>query len=246
LDIARQIAGVKVGSEPSEVPPTPTLTTYGLTVIETVDLLDVVVGDGYVGPAWDELQRRLVVRAFSDLERAIRSGAIYQRCARARVRIPRRPELQRYPYPDDIAAEAVEDCLDRFRTRILPEGQWDPDKGTSLEDFFVACCLPDVANRWRWHLRHLLEYSVPLEVVEEEKVRALPANLAPGPPEIVEDRALVTEAAAPMASADQTAFVLLAAGWRPEEIARALGIGRGALYARVSRARKAARTRRTP
>jgi hypothetical protein len=107
LDIARQIAGVKVGSEPSEVPPTPTLTTYGLTVIETVDLLDVVVGDGYVGPAWDELQRRLVVRAFSDLERAIRSGAIYQRCARARVRIPRRPELQRYPYPDDIAAEVV-------------------------------------------------------------------------------------------------------------------------------------------
>jgi DNA-directed RNA polymerase specialized sigma24 family protein len=214
--------------------------------METVELLDVVVGDGYVGAAWEELQRRLVVQAFPDLERAIRGGAIYSRCARAGVRIPRRAELQRHPYPEDIAAEAVEDCLDRFRTRVLPEGQWDPDQRTSLEDFFVACCLPNVANRWRWHLRRLPEYSVPFNVGGEEQVLALHVRPTADPGETVEDRDLVAEALAPMAPVDQTTFVLLAAGWSPEEIARALGIERGALYARMSRARITARTRRTP
>lgn len=210
----------------------------------TRELLDVVVATAYEGAPWDELQRRLVVRAFPDLEEAIRSGTIYGRCARARTPIGRRAELQRHPYPEDIAAEAVEDCLARFRSRVLPEGQWDPEGELSLEDFFTACCLPDVANRWRWHLRRLPDVVVSLSV-EDERVVPFPAATVPDPAETVLTHDFVAEALAPMASADQTAFVMLAAGWSSHEIARTLGIGRDALYARVSRARAAARARRT-
>lgn len=220
--------------------------TGGARAMATVELLDAAVGEGYAGPAWDELERRLVVRAFQDLQRPIESGTIYGRCARAGVRISRRSELQRHPYPQDIAAEAVEECLGRFRTRVLPEGQWDPDRGMTLEDFFAACCLRDVANRWRWHLRRLPEAVVPLYSVREEQVLAFPVDPSPDPAATVEKRDLVTKALAPMAPADQAVFAMLAAGWSANEIARALGIARNALYARISRARTAARARRIP
>jgi hypothetical protein len=245
FDVVRQILSVKVFAAAPVPPPTPLASAAGIRAMATVELLDVVVSGGYAGPAWQELARRLVSRAFPDLERAIGSGAIYGRCARVGVRIPRRVALQSHPYPEDIAAEAVEDCLDRFRTRVLPEGQWDPDQGSILEDFFAACCLLDVANRWRWHLRRLPDYSVPLEVVGEGQILTLPVGLAPDPAETVENRDLVSVALAPMAPADQIAFTLLADGWSPEEIARSLSIERGALYARMSRARTASRARRT-
>ncbi|MHB8296096.1 MAG: sigma factor-like helix-turn-helix DNA-binding protein [Acidimicrobiales bacterium] len=211
----------------------------------TADLLDLAVEAGYAGPAWAELERRLVVCSFPDLERAITSGTIYRRCARAGVRIQRRGELQAHPYPEDIAAEAVEDCLRRFRNTVLPGGQWDPARGVSLEDFFCICCLPDLANRWRWHLRRLPEAIVPLNAGGEDPILMLPVEPLGDPANTVEHRGLVAQALAPMKPADRSAFVLLSAGWTPEEIARTLGITRNTFDARISRARKTARTRRT-
>jgi DNA-directed RNA polymerase specialized sigma24 family protein len=246
-DLARQIESVKVISGATPVPqPCRSLTLAGILLTETPDLLDVVVRDGYAGAAWDELQQRLVRGSFRDLETAIRSGIIYRRCARAGVAIERRSALQVDPYPEDIAAEAVEDCLERFRTRVLPAGEWDPGKGSSLEEFFSICCLPDVANRWRWHLRHLPESSGQLDDETNGRIVSLAVDRAPGPAETLEARELVRQTLAPMKPADQSAFVLLAAGWSAEEIAQTFGIARNTLDARISRARKAARARRTP
>jgi len=123
--------------------------------LPTRELLELAVESGYTGPPWEELARRLIARALADLEQSIHSGSIYQRCRRVRLGIPQRRELQRRPLAGDIAAEAVEDCLERFKAQVLPRGEWDPDRGVSLEDFFAACCIPHVANRWRWHLRQL-------------------------------------------------------------------------------------------
>jgi DNA-directed RNA polymerase specialized sigma24 family protein len=228
-----------------EVQPPPTVTTASAIGMGTAELLDVAVEAGYDGPAWTELERRLVVRAFPNLERAIASGTIYHRCARAGVRIQRRADLQIHPYPEDIAAEAVEDCLRRFQNTVLPGGQWDPGQGTSLEDFFCVCCLPDVANRWRWHLRRLPEATVSLRTDGEDQILALPVEPVGDPADTVEHRDLVAQALTPMNPADQTAFVLMSAGWTPEEIARTLGITRNTFDARTSRARKGARARRT-
>jgi hypothetical protein len=103
--------------------------------LATRELVDSVVESGYVGVPWEELARRLVERALPDLQRVIRTGAVYRRCGRAGYRIVERRELQRWPLCDDIAAEAVEECLARFRNVVLPAGEWDPSRGTSLEDF---------------------------------------------------------------------------------------------------------------
>jgi len=116
----------------------------------------------------------------------------------------------------------------------------------SLEAYFSVCCLPDVANRWRWYLRRLPEAMVALDGASEGAVVALALDPGPGPAEIAEQQSLVAEALAPIAERDQAAFVMLAAGWTSGEIARVLGVARNTLDARISRARKAARARRTP
>lgn len=199
----------------------------------------------YAGHPWDELARRLVARALPDLEQSIRTGTIYNRCRRARLGIPQRQELQRPPRAQDIAAGAVEDCLERFKAHVLPVGEWDPDRGTTLEDFFAACCLPHVANQWRWHLRQLLPHTIELDALDEPSVLALVVDPPSDPADVIELRDLLTRTLAPMSFDDRMSFVLKEQGWSPAEIAQMLGIDRNTFDARISRARKAARARRT-
>jgi hypothetical protein len=213
-------------------------------MMTTPELLDESVEASYTGPTWEELQRRLVSRAFGDLELSIRSGAIYGRCARARVSIPRRDQFQVPPYSSDIAAEAIEECLRRFRSRVLPEGEWNPGHGVSLEDFFTLCCLPDVANRWRFYLRQFPESSVPVDIVEEAGILTPLFGTSSDPTIMIELKDLVAQAIAPMPDVDRKVFALLADGWSPEEISHLLKISVDATYARMSRRRRFAQSRR--
>jgi RNA polymerase sigma factor (sigma-70 family) len=216
--------------------------------LPTLELLDAVVNSGYAGHPWDELARRLVTRTLPELERSIRTGTIYQRCRRAGLGIPWRQELQRESLAQDIAAEAVEDCLERFRTEVLPGGEWNPDWGATLEEFFAACCLPHIANRWRWHLRQLPPHAIELDALDEAgQAGVLAVVVAPpsDPVAVVELRDLLTRALEPMSFDDRRSFVLREQGWSPAEIAQVLGIDRNTLDVRMSRARKAARSRRT-
>ena len=136
----------------------------------------------------------------------------------------------------------------RFQTRVLPAGEWDPGKGMSLEDFFCSCCLTDVANRWRWHLRRLPDRVLSLDQLDESaepRPLASTFNPASDPAEAIEIRDLVAQALRPLSEDDRAMFVLLANGWSAEEIAQMRGIKRNTLDARISRARKASRKRRT-
>ena len=216
--------------------------------LPTPELLEAVITSAYTGYPWDELARRLVARAFPDLERSIATGTIHNRCHRAGFGIPLRAELQRQPLPEHIAAEAVGDCLGRFKAQVLPRGEWDPGRGVSLEDFFASCCLRDIANSWRRHLRQLPPHAVELDALDEPGqagVLALVADPPPDPAAVVELRDLITCALAPVNPQDRMALVLRERGWSPAEIARIIGIERSALDTRMSRARKAARARST-
>lgn len=242
----RSVSAIHSAAPAASLPPS--LRPSGVADLPTRELLDAVVESGYTGYPWDELARRLVARALPDLEQSIRTGAIYQRCRRARVAIPHRRELQRRPLAYDIAMEAVEDCLERFRVQVLPGGEWDPDRGTALEDFFAACCVPHLANQWRWHLRQLSPCAIELDALDESGqagVLALVVDSPPDPVEVVELRDLLTRVLAPANPDDRMSFVLREQGWSPAEIAQVLGIERNTLDARMSRARKAARARRT-
>lgn len=232
---------------PKDGPPLPSRPGE-IAGLPTRGLLEVVVAWGYAGHAWDELTRRLAARALPDLERSIRTGTIFARCQHAGVGICRRSELQRPPLSEDIAAEAVEQCLERFKGRVLPAGEWDPAQGTDLEDFFTLCCLPDLANRWRWHLRQFPPSPVELDALTEAErsgVLAQALDPPPDPADVVELRDQVAGLTAAMGPEDQTAFTLAHEGWTPLEIAQVLGVSRGTLDTRMSRARKAARARRT-
>ena len=218
-----------------------------LTHLATPELLDEVVVGGYTGAAWEELARRFVARALPALERAITGGTIYHRCRRAGFGIRHRQELQVLAVAQEIAAEAIDECLARFQEVVLPRGDWDPDRGGTLEDFFTGCCLPHVANRWRWHLRQLPPGAIELDALDEvgqAGVLVAMSDPPPGPAHVVEVRDAVARALAPMSRDDRTAFVLRSQGWSGAEIAQLLGTERNTLDARMSRARRAARARR--
>jgi RNA polymerase sigma factor (sigma-70 family) len=237
------VAATPTPNPPDAIPdPEPSVTSdVALRDRPTLDLLDRVADERYQGLAWLELQSRLFERAFPDLKRSIQRGSIFERCAKAGRAIKRRSELQRSPNPEDIAAEAVECCLQRFRTEVLPAGQWDPRRGGSLEDFFTSCCLSDLANRWNWHLRRLPDQGVALDAIDEAsppRLLRLRVDPAPDPADIVAARDLVAQTLAPLNTDDRRSFVLIAAGWSLAEIARDLGIDRNTLDVRLSRARK--------
>jgi len=247
--VARQIRSVSAIR--SAVPAAdlyPSLRPRDVANLPTRELLEAVVESGYTGHQWDELARRLVARALPDLEQSIRTGTIYRRCRRAGLGIARRQQLQRRPLAQDIAAEAVEDCLERFKVQVLPAGEWDPGRGATLEDFFAVCCLPHVANRWRWHLHQLPPRAVELDALDEAgqaSVLALVVDPPSDPVAMIELRELLTRTLAPASPRDRVSFVLREQGWSPAEIARMLGIDRNTLDARMSMARRAARARRT-
>jgi hypothetical protein len=220
---ARQIQSVNAiyGTAPAADLPPPGR-PHRVAALPTRELLDVVVNSEYTGYPWEELARRLVARALPDLEQAIRTGAIYQRCRRARLGIRHWPDLQRLPLAQHVAAEAVEDCLERFRAEVIPAGEWDPDRGASLEDFFAMCCLPHVANRWRWHLRQYPPNAVQLDALDEPGqagVLALAVEAPTDPAVIVELRDDLTRALAFTSADNRAALVLKEQGWSSAEIA---------------------------
>ena len=207
----------------------------------TKALLDQVVDAGYVGTAWVELQRRLIEYALDDLKRSLASGTIVRRCAAAGYGLRRERELQNHPFPEDIAAEAVEACVNRLKDSILLPGAWDPGHGTSLEAFFVACCLPDLANAYRRYSRRIGRGDLSLDALLDEgspRLQIVATDPDSDPAEIVSLRDLIQRTTAPWPVDDQRAIALEAAGWSRAEIAAFLGISLGALDKRVSRARK--------
>jgi len=220
----------------------------GLGDLPTPELLDAVVASGFTGRPWEELACRLVVPAVRDLNQSIEAGTIYSRCRRAGFGIAQRSDLQRPPLPEHIAWEAVGECLQRFKNQVLPRGDWDPSRGVPLEAFFTWCCLADVPNIWRRQLRQLPPHAVELDALDEPGQAGVLA-VAPDPPAdpaaVVELRDLVTQALAPLCPQDRKTFLLLGQGWSPAEIAQIIESRRDALDTRISRARKAARTRRT-
>jgi DNA-directed RNA polymerase specialized sigma24 family protein len=216
--------------------------------LPTPELLDAVVASAYRGLPWDELARRLVVATLRDLKQSIETGTIYSRCRNAGFGIFPRAELQRRPMPEHIAAEAVEECLERFKAEVLPRGEWDPSRGVPLEAFFASCCLADIANSWRRQLRQLPPHAIELDALDEPGqagILALVADAPADPSTVVELRDLVTQALAPLNPQDRKTFLLLEQGWSRAEVAWIVDIQPAALDTRISRTRKAARARRT-
>lgn len=215
--------------------------------LTTRSLLDVVAEQHYAGPAWDELVRCLVRYALADLTKALRDGSIVRRCSRAGCGILRRPALQRDPFPEEIAAEAVEACLARLKEKILLPGTWDPTRGLSFESYFTACCLPDVANAYRRPLRTSLRGGISLDALLDEpspRFTLLTTDTTEDPAEIVSARELIVDTLRPLGRDDQKALLMEASGWSRAEIATLLEVAPNTLDQRIRRARKKLATSR--
>ncbi|GGP55229.1 hypothetical protein GCM10010185_29730 [Saccharothrix coeruleofusca] len=121
---------------------------------------------------------------------------------------------------EDTVSQAVLD----FRDRALVGGGWRPDGGACLKTYFVGRCVlafPNAYRKWRveqWHRQHLAAAESPaLGIAGLSSCEQDPADLAlrrlslwQGFDDIPDERT-------------KKAILLQEAGYRVEEIARALG-----------------------
>jgi hypothetical protein len=201
------------------------------------DLLDEVVAASYDGKPWDELLRRLAAPTISNLSRAIESGQIYRRWAAIGIGVPRNPALQRHPFPDVIAAEAVEDAVADLKSTLLPRRAWDPAGPRSLEDSFAGWCLKPAANAYR-RANTEKRLEVPVDPIGHEATVLLGRwGQNPDPADVVCQREQI-RALGSLSETYRVAVALKAAGWSQAEIVGGLGISPAALRARLSRGRR--------
>ncbi len=201
------------------------------------DLLDQVVAACYDGKPWDELLRRLATPAMADLSRAIESGQIHRRWAAIGIGVPQNPALQRHPFPETIASEAVEDTVEDMKSTLLPQRAWDPAGPRSLEDSFIGWCLKPAANAYRRaHTEKRLE--IPVDPIGSEATMLSGRwGHSPDPADVACQREAI-RALEHLSETYRVVVALEAAGWSQAEIVSGLGISPTALRARLSRGRR--------
>jgi DNA-directed RNA polymerase specialized sigma24 family protein len=108
------------------------------------ELVRRLAGEGFSGPAYEQLERRLVGYSYQVLHKWLRSGYIYAVCAERRVRgLPPEGAAESWTLEDreDIVQDTVAEALVTFQRDALRGGGWRADGGASLTTYFMNTCL---------------------------------------------------------------------------------------------------------
>ncbi|MFD0538783.1 hypothetical protein ACFQY7_38700 [Actinomadura luteofluorescens] len=110
--------------------------------------------EGFRGPITTTWKAETVAYALAVMMSWTRTGQIVKEC-NARGRPIRLAEYGpgRWSREDrlELVGETVTRALQYFMTKVLAAGRWDPNKGASLNTFFIGACLfqfPNVYDRW--------------------------------------------------------------------------------------------------
>ncbi|WP_131741918.1 sigma-70 family RNA polymerase sigma factor [Actinomadura roseirufa] len=110
--------------------------------------------EGFKGPITTTWKAETVAYALAVLMNWTRTGQIVKECmARGRPISLAEYGPGRWTSEDrlELVGETVTRALRYFTTKVLAAGRWDPNKGASLNTFFIGACLfqfPNVYNRW--------------------------------------------------------------------------------------------------
>ncbi|GIF52469.1 DNA-directed RNA polymerase specialized sigma24 family protein [Asanoa ferruginea] len=117
-------------------------------------LWSIVTESGFTGPAWDRLLDLVVGVAVGRLRRELRTEQIFRWCAE-RGRFLYAPEGWSRADQEDMAQTAIAKALQVFVERCSEGERWDPDRGTTLSDYFMGLCRYEFANIFRqWLTQH--------------------------------------------------------------------------------------------
>ena len=184
----------------------------------------------FSGASWDRFAAVLVEYGYAVVRAWTYSGDILTKCQAKGIPVPARRYLRDADI-EDLVQATITDALVNFRDNVLPNRQWDPNKGASLRTFFIGNCLFQFAKHYRKTVRH--NRTRELTIVPEQRSKI-------GDPETAFFAGADIEQVMNAGMDDRTKrmFVLHAAGWQIDEIAPELGLTVGAIESKMYRYRQ--------
>jgi DNA-directed RNA polymerase specialized sigma24 family protein len=203
-------------------------------------IVESLIGDHVPEERFTKLSCRLMDYAWPVMLKWMSTGEIFELCKRARK--PLRMDAAMNWTDDDrkgMATETVIVAWEYFRATALTEGGWRPDRGASLQTYFVGACILRFADVYgRWRRAHLLDRAMDELPTDDDKVLAVSRNhyLDPCQAAVIQDE--VRRAITPMDDQLRRLVGLRAIGYPQHEAAAEIGITAKAAERRLARYRK--------
>ncbi|WP_432923165.1 helix-turn-helix domain-containing protein [Microbispora sp. CA-135349] len=207
-------------------------------------LVEILRADGFEGERWKKLTTRQLEYGQPIMESWLRTGKIFKHAQRYRRPVYRHTgdyEAMRDDL-DQLCADVLLEGLEVFR-RALMAGKWNPDRGSTLAEYYIGSCLcgfAKVFHQW-WRSRSLNEATdhyglIPEEAGEYEAHWPTSRLREPEGDAVIQDQISRLMAQAP----DDTVrgvLVRRAMGYSQKEAAAAYGLSERAAEGRLRRYR---------
>lgn len=211
-----------------------------------MEVLDRLMWSGYSGSEWQLLSDRLIAYGFTVMFSWIRKGIVFGRCAQYGVHLRRNALCANRREAQSLAGETVSLAVVKFRQTVLVPRIWRPERGASLETYFVRQCLIRFPNIYRrWLRENGTGGADALDNVEDRRARTDPRwELIESPARYwspgsdIACRALLDLATDPLT---RSILEYVAEGYTYEEIALLLNTTESAIKSRLYRLRRAHR-----
>ncbi|SNS72963.1 sigma-70 family RNA polymerase sigma factor [Actinomadura mexicana] len=124
-------------------------------------MVKMVIEEGLGGPREEYLLQELVRYARPVLKALLRDGRVFAKCKR--LHRPVSDDLSFLDWSDldreEIAQDMICDALPVFKKSVFEQGRWSPEKGASLNTYFVNACVlqfPAIYRKWREQRRRMV------------------------------------------------------------------------------------------
>jgi hypothetical protein len=204
-------------------------------------VVESLTGDDVDEERFIKLSNRLMGYAWPILLQWINTREIFDLCKCARR--PLREDAATDWTEDDrkgMATETVIVAWDYFRATALVKGGWKPDRGASLQTYFVGACILRFADVYgKWRRAHLLDMAMDELPTDADGMLALSRNRSIDPCDAAVIQDEVHRAIGPMENTKLRRLVgLRAIGYLQREAAEQIGITPKAAERMLARYRK--------
>ncbi|MGI5211821.1 RNA polymerase sigma factor [Plantactinospora sp. CA-290183] len=111
-------------------------------------LWGMVAAEHFAGRSWSRLVDVIVAAAVMQMRRDLRTKQIFRHCAR-RGWLLHAPDCWAHADQDGMVQETIAKALEVFVRRCRAGEGWDPDRASTLHDYFLGLCRGEFANIFR-------------------------------------------------------------------------------------------------
>lgn len=185
------------------------------------ELVRFLAKHGFIGPAYRKFEEEIVRYGIAVIGAWMRQRLIFDKCCNIGIMLPR-PDTWSEEDRYELTLETVGRAAVKLHSDLVDK-IWDPDKGASLNSYFIRGCLYEFAGIYRaWHRLEAQRRNESSILVEHEDL----IDNMPGPEEMAITQAELGRGMRNIRGKKvRIALVLAAYGYTYSEIAHILGEG---------------------